>query len=162
MAVGIFSYFTLRAVLGIDSFFPVGENMVSLEFPPPEYSIVYAKPITYFSLLLMTGWVTGLEAIKDRVRAWPSSLRRVVVILALVLAFLTGYEVIYNFSIWSALMIGSASGSLPIPANPDQISVAYPNPETPWNLVFATKFFYTILFIAAYTSIYIAAITRDD
>jgi PhoPQ-activated pathogenicity-related protein len=32
----------------------------------------------------------------------------------------------------------------------DRISVPYPNPETPWNLVFATKMTLAALFISAH------------
>ncbi len=53
------------------------------------------------------------------------------------------YEVIYNFTVLNAqITAGITDGVVP---DIDRLSVAYPDPDRPWNLIFATK-----LFLAAF------------
>ena len=77
--------------------------------------------------------------------------RSFLIFFSLIVAFGSGYEVLYNFTVWGALMSAEAfSGIL----NPDFLNIAYPNPKTPWNLVFATKLFIA-LFVISLHSLYI-------
>ncbi|MBA4719294.1 MAG: hypothetical protein HRO68_09450 [Nitrosopumilus sp.] len=49
------------------------------------------------------------------------------------------YEVLYNFTVLNAqITAGVIDGQVP---DIDRLSVAYPDPDRPWNLVFATKIF---------------------
>ena len=49
------------------------------------------------------------------------------------------YEVLYNFTVLNAQMTaGIIDGVVP---DIDKLLVAYPDPDRPWNLVFATKIF---------------------
>jgi len=49
------------------------------------------------------------------------------------------YEVLYNFTVLNAQMTaGVINGMVP---DIDRLAVAYPDPDRPWNLVFATKVF---------------------
>ncbi len=49
------------------------------------------------------------------------------------------YEVLYNFTVLNAqITAGIIDGMVP---DIDRLSVAYPDPDRPWNLVFATKIF---------------------
>jgi len=49
------------------------------------------------------------------------------------------YEVIYNFTVLNAqITAGIIDGQVP---DIDRLSVAYPDPDRPWNLIFATKIF---------------------
>ena len=49
------------------------------------------------------------------------------------------YEVLYNFTVLNAQMTaGVINGMVP---DIDRLAVAYPDPDRPWNLVFATKIF---------------------
>ncbi len=49
------------------------------------------------------------------------------------------YEVIYNFTVLNAqITAGIIDGIVP---DIDRLSVAYPDPDRPWNLIFATKIF---------------------
>jgi len=49
------------------------------------------------------------------------------------------YEVLYNFTVLNAqIAAGIIDGMVP---DIDRLSVAYPDPDRPWNLVFATKVF---------------------
>jgi len=49
------------------------------------------------------------------------------------------YEVLYNFTVLNAqITAGIIDGQVP---DIDRLSVAYPDPDRPWNLIFATKIF---------------------
>jgi len=49
------------------------------------------------------------------------------------------YEVLYNFTVLNAqITAGIINGQVP---DIDRLSVAYPDPDRPWNLIFATKIF---------------------
>ena len=67
--------------------------------------------------------------------------------IALAIAVVTFYEVIYNFVVWDALMTADAiSGIIRI----DVLNIPYPNPTTPWSLVFATKMFLSAFVISSH------------
>jgi len=49
------------------------------------------------------------------------------------------YEVLYNFTVLNAqITAGIIDGQVP---DIDRLSIAYPDPDRPWNLIFATKIF---------------------
>ena len=63
-------------------------------------------------------------------------------------AIITLYEVLYNFTVLNAqITAGVIDGHVP---DIDRLSVAYPDPERPWNLVFATKVFLAAFIISAH------------
>ena len=58
------------------------------------------------------------------------------------------YEVLYNFTVLNAeITVGMIKGNVP---NIDMLSIAYPDPDRPWNLVFATKVFLAAFIISAH------------
>ena len=58
------------------------------------------------------------------------------------------YEVLYNFTVLNAQMTaGVINGMVP---DIDKLSVAYPDANRPWNLVFATKVFLASFIITAH------------
>lgn len=58
------------------------------------------------------------------------------------------YEVLYNFTVLNAqITAGVVNGLVP---DIDKLSVAYPDPERPWNLVFATKLFLAAFIISSH------------
>ncbi|QLH05433.1 hypothetical protein C5F49_08925 [Nitrosopumilus oxyclinae] len=58
------------------------------------------------------------------------------------------YEVLYNFTVLNAQMTaGVINGMVP---DIDKLSVAYPDPDRPWNLVFATKVFLASFIISSH------------
>lgn len=64
-------------------------------------------------------------------------------------AIITLYEVLYNFTVLNAqITAGIVNGEVP---DIDKLSVAYPDPERPWNLVFATKIFLAAFIISAHS-----------
>jgi len=58
------------------------------------------------------------------------------------------YEVLYNFTVLNAqITAGVINGMVP---DIDKLSVAYPDPDRPWNLVFATKVFLASFIISTH------------
>jgi hypothetical protein len=63
-------------------------------------------------------------------------------------SIITLYEVIYNFTVLNAQMTaGIIDGMVP---DIDRLSVAYPDPDRPWNLIFATKVFLAAFIISTH------------
>ena len=63
-------------------------------------------------------------------------------------AIITLYEVVYNFTVLNAVIAaGTVNGMVP---DIDRLYVAYPDPDRPWNLVFATKVFLAAFIISAH------------
>ncbi|PIW33303.1 MAG: hypothetical protein COW27_01165 [Nitrosopumilales archaeon CG15_BIG_FIL_POST_REV_8_21_14_020_37_12] len=61
---------------------------------------------------------------------------------------ITFYEVLYNFTVLNAhITAGMIGGQIP---DIDRLSIAYPDPQRPWNLVFATKVFLAAFIISAH------------
>jgi hypothetical protein len=57
------------------------------------------------------------------------------------------YEFVYNFILWNSFLTDEVLRGV---FRSDSISVPYPNPETPWNLVFATKMTLAAFLISAH------------
>ncbi len=63
-------------------------------------------------------------------------------------AIITLYEVLYNFTVLNAqITAGVVNGVVP---DIDRLMVAYPDPDRPWNLVFATKIFLACFIISSH------------
>ena len=150
LAMSIFTFYTVTALIETGSLYPFGSHMVETEFPP--YSPVFAKPVTYFVFFLILGWLFGIESIKERVSRWPPAYRRLALVISVFIIFVSGYEVLYNFTLWSSLMTwAKMSGTL----NPDILINPFPKEEMAWNITFATKIYTAILFISVITTIYL-------
>jgi hypothetical protein len=102
------------------------------EFPSPSISPIYAKPVTY---LFVAGIVFGYcvfslgQGIINR--RFPRSLRGLILIISILLLGMGIYEVFFNFSLWSAIMV-----NLP---NPDLAVNMWPINSYKVNLAYATK-----------------------
>jgi hypothetical protein len=57
------------------------------------------------------------------------------------------YEFIYNALLWNSLITADVMKGI---IRLDKINIPYPNPNTPWNLVFATKMSLAALLISAH------------
>ena len=63
-------------------------------------------------------------------------------------SIITLYEVIYNFTVLNAQMTaGIIDGMVP---DIDKLFIAYPDPDRPWNLIFATKVFLAAFIISTH------------
>jgi len=148
----LFIYYIGRALMGLDPLYPFGENMVSIEivFIP---NILFMKPITIAVILGYLAVLTTLSHISTYVvENWGEREFFVLEIFTGVLMFVAGYEILFNFTLWSA-MIASITTSGIVNGNIDLLYNVFPNPDTPWNIVFATKIFY-LIFLSSATSFY--------
>lgn len=131
----------------------VGDVLVRVEFPPPSvFPLFYAKPVTWLSVSVVAFWFSLLQLLRPRVAKISPFRRTVLQFIALLVVSVAVYEVLFNFSLWSALM---ASNDLRGRLNPDVLINPYPNPEIPWNLVFATKIYTAALVISLYSLYYL-------
>ena len=140
----------------------IGEPLVNLpnkrpfEFPQPEIFPIYAKPVTWLYVASIAFWFSFLEIVKNRVMQLSGFMLSLFKLITFVGTLLCAYEILYNFSIWSALMSYQATtGDI----NPDVLVNINPNPQYPWNIVFATKIFTVFTAISLYAFIFLTRIT---
>jgi hypothetical protein len=121
----------------------IGEVLVDTEFPFPGL----AKLVTYLMIVSVVGWYCVVRLGGDKVKSIPKWLKSILQLIVLAIAVVSLYEFVYNFAVWNSLMTADAiSGVLRF----DDLNVQYPNPETPWNLVFATKMSLAAFLISAH------------
>jgi hypothetical protein len=128
----------------------VGATLVDFEFPPPSVSPIYAKPISYLMIAALGLTFSGLELAKPHMAKFTKSQMSVIKLLAFIGIVLAGYEVLYNFALWTAEI---ATSQLLGVLNPDILltpPLVTANPRAPLNLVFATKISTTILAVSVY------------
>lgn len=121
----------------------IGEVLVDTEFPIPGL----AKLVTYLMIVSVVGWYCVVKLGGDKVTGIPNWLKSILQLLVLAIAIVSLYEFVYNFIVWNSLITADAiKGVLDF----DGKNVPYPNPETPWNLVFATKMSLAAFLISAH------------
>lgn len=122
----------------------MGEVLVKTEFPFPHF----AKLITWLFFSIIIGWycVSRIGWKKTtRLYSWKMSLLQLMLLGFCVICL---YEVMYNFTVLGALIsAGVHDGQVP---DIDALTVAYPDPQRPWNLIFATKMFLAGFLISAH------------
>jgi hypothetical protein len=121
----------------------IGEILVKTEFPFKGLS----KLVTYLMIVSVISWYCVTKLGGDKVKEVSPALRSILQLIVLVLVVVSLYEFVYNFVVWSSLItLNALGGSI----NLDGISIPYPNPQTPWNLVFATKMSLAAFLISAH------------
>jgi hypothetical protein len=122
----------------------MGEVLVKTEFPTPHF----AKLLTWLFFTSIVSWYCVSRIGWKRtvtVSKWKLTM---VQIMLLGLAIITLYETIYNFILLSSqITAGMINGATP---DIDSLTVAYPDPSRPWNLIFATKMFLAAFLISAH------------
>ena len=121
----------------------IGEVLVNTEFPAQGL----AKLVTYLMIVSVVGWYCVTRLGGDKVKDIPKSIKSIFQLIVLAIAVIALYEFIYNFIIWSSLITADAMKGI---IRLDDINLPYPNPKTPWNLVFATKMSLAAFLIAAH------------
>lgn len=118
----------------------IGTWFVEIEWPFQHF----AKPITYLSVSMVVFTFSVLELRKHKLAELQRFSRSFYALIALVVAFVSFYEMLYNFVVWNALITADAvRGIIAI----DNQNIAYPDPKIPWNLPFATKIFCSSFFV---------------
>jgi hypothetical protein len=121
----------------------IGQVLVDTEFPVHGV----AKLVTYLMVVTVLGWYCVVKLGAEKAKQIPKWIKSILQLIVLSIAIVSLYEFIYNFSIWNSLITADAlRGVLRF----DQIIVNYPDPLTPWNLVFATKMSLSAFLISAH------------
>ena len=125
-----------------------GERYVESELPLvfPFYAIMSFKPLTIITYLSFAGGVLILEACKDRLRKLET---RGAKVLLLILAFASGYEVIWNFFAWFSTW-QKTGGAMDLIPNATHEYVVLPA-----NFNFATKVTFLIFSLSLYGAFFL-------
>jgi hypothetical protein len=136
----------------------VGATLVNVEIPPISWFPITAKPISFLMVAALGITYSGYELARPSMGRFSKAQLSFFKMAAFIAATIAVYEVLYNFALWTAAL---ASQDLQGILNPDVLIAQFPNPNTPWNLVFATKFYVTVLAVAAYTYYFIRSVERE-
>lgn len=112
----------------------IGEVLVDTEFPIKGL----AKLVSYLMVAAVVGWFCVMKLGGSKTENVSKTKISILRMVALMLAVITSYELLYNFFVWNALMTADVLGGI---FRIDVLNIPYPNPKTPWSLVFATKMF---------------------
>lgn len=121
----------------------IGEVLVDTEFPLPGI----AKLVTILMIVTVVGWYCVTKIGGAQAKKLPKSWKALFQLIILAIAITAFYEFIYNFVVWNSFITTDMTNGL---LRLDDINVPYPNPETPWNLVFATKMSFAAFLISAH------------
>jgi len=147
--LAVLAYGIVSTILASGGVVDIGATFVNVDFPLP----FLAKPVTYLSIASVTFFYSTLWVWEPRIAKWSRLKLSAIQFFAIVVAFASAYEVIYNFMLWGAIYSAQVLiGDL----NPNVITSPSTSPSViPWNLVFATKMFSSLLFIGAYTAYFL-------
>lgn len=121
----------------------IGEVLVNTDFPVHGL----AKLVTYLMIVTVVGWYCVTKLGGEKVKDIPKPVKSILQLIVLSIAVVSLYEFIYNALLWNSLITADViKGTIRI----DKINVPYPNPNTPWNLVFATKMSLAALLISSH------------
>ena len=110
----------------------------------------FARVSTWIFFSTVIGWycVTRIgwkRTAGNKIIGWKMGLLQ---LMLLGFAIISLYEVMYNFTVLNAkITAGVIEGQVP---DIDMLFVAYPDPDRPWNLIFATKIFLSSFIISAH------------
>ena len=108
----------------------------------------FARVSTWIFFSTIIGWycVSRIGWKKTtKLMTWKMALLQ---LMLLGFAIICGYEVLYNFTVLNAqITAGIVDGQVP---DIDRLTVAYPDPDRPWNLIFSTKIFLSAFIISAH------------
>ena len=110
----------------------------------------FARVSTWIFFSTIVGWycvsrIGWKKTAGSKIVGWRMALLQ---LMLLGFAIITLYEVLYNFTVLNAVITaGVIDGHVP---DIDRLSIAYPDPDRPWNLIFATKIFLSCFIISAH------------
>lgn len=124
----------------------MGEAIHNTGFPTKNF----AKLSTWLFFSTIIGWycvsrIGWKKTVGNKIVSWKMSLLQLMLVGFVIICL---YEVMYNFMVLGAMISnGIVNGHVP---DIDRLSIAYPDPNRPWNLVFATKVFLASLIISSH------------
>ncbi len=135
----------------------VGATLVNIQIPS-QTEALSVKPVSILMAAALGLTYSGLELARPTMLKFSNATYSYLKMFIFVGTALCAYEVFYNFAIWIAqLSAASIAGIL----NPDIVVNSFPNPSTPWNLVFATKLTTTIRAAGVYSFYYIRSLEKE-
>lgn len=135
----------------------MGEVLVTTEVPFENF----AKLTTWLFFSTIIGWycvsrIGWKRTTKGKIKSWRMSLLQLMLLGFTIICF---YEVLYNFTVLNAqITAGIIDGQVP---DIFMLTVAYPDPDRPWNLIFSTKIFLVGFLISAH-AFYLSTRPRKD
>ena len=119
------------------------------------------KPVTGFAALFFLWFAAGLQGLGRQLNLTSPSKRQAIGIAAFLVCMITGYELMWNFSLWSASLAFLGPNSS---RSFNQIidTVAFQSSYYPVNLVFSTKIFAAALFMGFYTLYYLHGLESKE
>ncbi|MEM3607809.1 MAG: hypothetical protein QW238_02980 [Candidatus Bathyarchaeia archaeon] len=110
------------------------------------------KPITLMVYLGFLAWASFLEGVEDQLRSAGEGFIKFAMVLSALISFGSLYELLFNFSLWGALMAATDV------VNPDILVNRFPTAETAVSLVYASKLVLLTFATSSYTICFILRI----
>jgi hypothetical protein len=148
LAFGIYAMLTEWEETGT---YVMGEVLVETEVPFDNF----AKLTTWLFFSTIIGWYCVTRIGWKRTTGlitWKMALLQLMLLSFVIISL---YEVLYNFIVLNAQITAGIVNGI------DALTVAYPDPNRPWNLIFATKIF-LIGFIISSHAFYLSTKPRKN
>ena len=110
----------------------IGEVLANTEFPFPGHTNL----VTYLMITSLLSWFCVTKLTGNKMNGIPLLVKVILQIVMLTIAVIAIYELLYNLLLWNSFATISLGKDF---YNLDNLTVPYPDPKTPWNLVFATQ-----------------------
>jgi hypothetical protein len=121
----------------------IGAALANTEFPFPGHTNL----VTCLMITSLLSWFCVTKIAGDKMNNIPLLVKVMLQLGMLAVAVIAMYELIYNLLLWNSFStISLVKDSYKL----DNIIVAYPDPKTPWNLVFAIQMILAGLLISAH------------
>ena len=162
-ALSIWGYVTFIVTTPETAF---GQRWISVEIilfrlPPgvipgvPVSIPVQFKPVTGFAALSFLWFAAALQSLRAQFNLTSPGARQLIALGAFLLCMVAGYELTWNFSLWSARLTFLVGSNPDLSFNEIIDTVAFQSSYYPVNLVFSTKLFTSALFMGIYTLYYL-------
>ena len=110
----------------------IGEALANTELPIPGHTNL----VTCLMLTSLLSWFCVTKLAGDKMNGIPLLGKVILQLVMLAVAVIAIYEFLYNLLLWNSFSAVSLVKDI---YKLDNLSVAYPDPITPWNLVFAIQ-----------------------
>ena len=121
----------------------IGEVLSSTEFPFQGSP----KLVTYLMIASVLSWFCITRLGGDKIRTITTPIKSILQLVILAIMVIALYEFIYNFNIWNSFI---TQNIIKGKYNLDSLSVPYPHPKTPWNIIFAAKMTFAAFLISSH------------
>jgi len=146
ISIMVFGAFAMFVEWDENGTYVMGEVLNTTSIPFENFA--HLTTWLFFSTIMSWYCVTRIgwkRTTGNKISGWKMSL---VQLMLLGFAIICLYEVLWNFTVFSSqITAGIIDGQVP---DIDRLSVGYPDPNAPWNLIFATKIFLSGFLISAH------------